>query len=89
MEDVIENEQIETNLYVVYDKVAEKSGPVAEAPNHQTIVRQLRSVPEIMANVMDFDVLHVGHRCRDGSIFSVEPTQVTGLSVVKKEKKGA
>lgn len=68
-------EKIEANLYTIYDKVSEKSGPVTEAFNDQSAARSIQQVPTIMATPQDFILSHVGYRLSDGTILSI-PTRV-------------
>lgn len=62
------------NLYVIYDKVAEESGPVFEARNHGTALRgALKSVNE-QVDLKEYKLLHIGYINKDTA--EITPTNL-------------
>lgn len=48
------------NLYVVYDKLAEESGPIFEAKNHQVARRKHEQLMERTGRPDEYQLLYLG-----------------------------
>lgn len=72
-----------TRIYTIYDKVAEQSGPVFQAPNDATAQRQMRHLcaqPGIVAD--DFQLWCIGEfedTPRDGEVCRLTPYATSRL----------
>lgn len=71
----------ERGLYVIRDRVAESSGPILEAPNHEVARRYLRQVLNQSVNPDDYECLYVGRLALDEfgrpTLISEHPTLIT------------
>lgn len=75
---------VETNLYLIYDEITEKQGPVFEGANHQHAIRSAR--PILMKEPTDYKLMHVGYRMIEGGIQAIIPTEIPFLPDEKNEK---
>lgn len=62
------------NLYIIIDKVAEKSGPVFEAINHGVACRSIQNMPAVSDHPEEFAIIHAGemHNYGTTSVY-IEP----------------
>jgi len=61
-----QSEKVESLLFCMRDKVAERCGPVFECVNTQVAIRSARNMK--VQNVEDFDLLLIGEKYADGNI---------------------
>lgn len=83
------------NLYVVYDRVAEESGPIYEAVNDGVALRQFRRLQEKMqTDPSEHWLMHIGYYDnKKNTVTGCAARQVVvaptpGLELVEKEAKG-
>jgi hypothetical protein len=70
---------MQTNLYVIYDKVALESGPIFEAKNDGVAFRRYNAILQESDHPDDFQLLKVGlfdHDNNTGEISDVEEVYI-------------
>lgn len=72
-------------LYVVYDRLAEQSGPLFEAPNDAVAVRMMQNMmrPKSGLEIRDFELWCVGARGAEGLVSGRSKDEVTVLEWVE------
>lgn len=74
-----------SKIYVVYDRVAEESGPVFEAKNDGVAIRQYLHLIKTKNMVpADFNLLHVGEIDHDVSVITANPAPIEVILNVSK-----
>ena len=79
---------MKTEIYVIYDKVAQESGPIFEAKNEAVAQRQFVRVVGQAPDPDDFRLLRIGVMEHDTSVVTLEVPPVEVPVVVRREKNG-
>lgn len=70
------------NMYVVYDKLAQESGPVVECKNNAVAVRQFRLMIEKTGRPEEYQLLYLGkinHDTQEMELLPIPEEVVTGV----------